>query len=107
MFKNFIAIVAVLFLTTCFINPVYADKVRWKDVKSPSYCAGYAKVKDEQHNKQYYKDMFSFYNSMISETDLMAKRVDREDFLQGYDMNDDEKTLECVEVFNYIRGFDE
>ncbi|ELW0836406.1 hypothetical protein QMU05_000254 [Escherichia coli] len=81
-------------------------KHKWNVVKSPSFCAGYAKVKDEQHNKQYYKDMYTFYDSRISDDDMMAAKVDKEEFLQGYDMTDDDKIMECVEVYEKYRGFE-
>ncbi|EHU8781013.1 hypothetical protein N0S44_000248 [Escherichia coli] len=80
-------------------------KHKWEVVKSPSFCAGYAKVKVEQHKNQYYKDMYYFYNSRISDTDMMAGKVNKEEFLQGYDMMDDDKIMECVEVYEKYRGF--
>lgn len=151
MFKNFIAIAALLLGTSCFIAPVHAEdqrqtiktigtgktppkrtadeympemreryrqtyrekhaddkpikKHKWNVVKSPSFCAGYAKVKIEQHKNQYYKDMYTFYDSRISDDDMMAAKVDKEEFLQGYDMTDDNKIMECVEVYEKYRGF--
>lgn len=111
MFKNFLAITAVLFSTSCFIAPVHADlnqkkSHKWEVVAYPSFCAGYAKVKIEQHNNQYYKDMYDFYDSRISDDDLMAKPVDKDEFLEGYDMTDDFKIIECVEVYDKYRGFE-
>lgn len=70
-----------------------------------SFCTGYSKVKIEQHNNQYYKDMYQYYNSQISDTDMMSTKVDRESFLHGYDMNDDKKILDCVNVYENERGF--
>lgn len=169
MFKNFLAIAAVVFLVSAVSNPVYASvseettptqKIKtigtgkqppkrsadeyipemrenarqtralrqsredalfspeqqrlrkskshkWDVVKSPSFCSGYAKVKMEQHNNQYYQDMITFYDSRISDTDMMSGTVDREEFLAGYDMIDDNKIMECVEVYEKYRGFDE
>lgn len=79
----------------------------WKEVSNPSFCIGYAKTKMEQNpEKQYYKDMYEFYDSKVSSTDLMLDPVDNEALLQGYDLNDDNLIMECVTAFDKIRGFD-
>lgn len=79
---------------------------KWDVVPYPSYCVGYATVKLEQHKNQYYKDMVEYYDSKVSDTDMMSTKVDREDFMLGYDMKDDKKTLGCVEAYDKARGLE-
>ena len=79
---------------------------KWDVVAYPSYCVGYATVKLEQHKNQYYQDMVEYYDSKVSDTDMMSAKVDREDFLLGYDMKDDKKTLGCVEAYEKARGLE-
>lgn len=121
MFKTFLVLVALVFCTEIFSNPVYAQNYPYIDPEvvpyldgsrkvmiatDPSFCSGYAKVKTEQHEgEQYYKDMLEFYDRQISDTDMMTAPVDKESYLMGYDMMDDKKIMNCAEVFDNERGF--
>lgn len=72
-------------------------------VSNPSYCLGYVDIKTKQHPEmQYYKWMKEFYSEQVSQTDLMQEPLDSKSYYLGYNMLDDDLTVECVYTFEQV-----
>lgn len=86
-------------------NMVKADPVskKWDSVQDPSFCVGYSIIKMEQHpGEVYYEWMKEWYDAQISNDDLMMNPVNSQSIHDGYNMNSDERIIECVTEFDKV-----
>lgn len=99
--KNIITV--LLLLVACSSHAELVKSKNWNAAKDPSFCVGYSIVKIEQHpNEIYYKWMKEWYDNQISNDDLMMEPVDVDSVHSGYSMDNDDKIIECITVFDKV-----